>query len=600
VIAERLLFRTYDLLWRLILYAPGLYLLNLVMWMSLMLLELVPGLIAKAFFDMLTGERTFRWGVWSIAAVLLAWTLIRLAVMLGGALTDIRHRFLMSMLLRRNMFERVLNRPGAQAIPGSPGEAISTLRDDPRVVENVLSWLIDQIDTAVYAIVVLVIMLGISVQMTLLIAMPLVLVIAVARMTSSRVKEYREQSRRATERVTGALGEILGAVQAVQIANAEPFVLAHLSDLSSSRRRYMVRDLLLTRVLGALYEHAGTLGMGLVLVLAARSMQDGRLTLGDFAMFVYYVGVLSEAITFFGNFLAHLKQSGVSFARMVALMQGAPAKDLVAHRPLDIAGDLPSVVVHRRTDADRLETLTVDALTALYPDREQDSAASAGIRGISFEMERGDLCVITGRVGSGKTTLLRALLGLLPRTKGQICWNGKPVQDLSTFFVPPRSAYTPQVPLLFSHPLRENILLGRPEDADVLKAAIHAAVLEQDISELEDGLDTVVGPRGVKLSGGQVQRAAAARMFIRDPELLVFDDLSSALDVETEQVLWDRLFGRKVVPTCLVVSHRRAVLRRADQIVVLVDGEVDATGSLEELLENCPEMQRLWAGDIQE
>jgi ATP-binding cassette, subfamily B, bacterial len=101
----------------------------------------------------------------------------------------------------------------------------------------------------------------------------------------------------------------------------------------------------------------------------------------------------------------------------------------------------------------------------------------------------------------------------------------------------------------------------------------------------------------VRLSSGQIQRTAAARMFARDPELYIFDDLSSALDVNTEKMLWQRLFAQRQA-TCLVVSHRRLALRRADQIIVLKDGRVEDCGTLDELLERSQEMQRLWAGDL--
>src|SRR5207237_1589602 len=164
-------------------------------------------------------------------------------------------------------------------------------------------------------------------------------------------------------------------------------------------------------------------------------------------------------------------------------------------------------------------------------------------------------------------------LGVLPGS-GEIRWNGHLVDDPASLMVPPRCAYVPQVPRLFSATLRDNILLGAGVEEALLSAAVHAAALEEDVQAFERGLDTPIGTRGVRLSGGQVQRTAAARAFVRRPERLVVDDLSSALDVETERVLWDRLLREPDRPTLLAVSHRRPVLRRADHVIVLTDRRI--------------------------
>jgi ATP-binding cassette subfamily B protein len=240
-------------------------------------------------------------------------------------------------------------------------------------------------------------------------------------------------------------------------------------------------------------------------------------------------------------------------------------------------------------ECEPLETLRISGLTCAHD-------GGGGIRGVDALLTGGTLTVVTGRVGSGKTTLLRALLGLLPAQAGEIRWNERVVPDPAGFFRAPRAAYVPQVPRLFSEPLIDNILMGWPASDGELDEAIRLSVLEDDIPRLDHGLDTVVGPRGVRLSGGQIQRAAAARAFVRKPRLLILDDLSSALDVETERLLWDRLLARKDV-TILAVSHRRAALVHADQVILLRDGEVAARGTLTELLANSEEMRRLWAAE---
>jgi ATP-binding cassette subfamily B protein len=324
---------------------------------------------------------------------------------------------------------------------------------------------------------------------------------------------------------------MFNAVQTVQIANAEERLVDHLRRLNDTRLATTVRDRVFTQVVQSFNRNMQNIATGVILLLAAQSMRSGSFTLGDFALFVYYLSFVSEFTSILTRFLTTYRQIGVSFARMQTLMQGADPERLVQQNPLYLSGPLPDISSPIRAEADQLQDLRIKGLTYRHPDSGQ------GIANVDLTIERGSLTVITGRIGSGKTTLLRTLLGLLPKQAGETHWNGTRIDEEAEFFLPPRSAYTPQVPQLFSATLLDNVLLGLPGHNLRFETAIHSSVLERDLHDFPNGLDTLVGPRGVRLSGGQVQRTAAARAFVRQPELLVLDDLSSALDVETE-LLW--------------------------------------------------------------
>ncbi len=547
--------KTYHYLWQMIRYRPVLYAVNAFLWLLIHLTPLIPGLIAQQFFNRLPQIGHLNTELWLLAALLVATTLARVVLIFMGGWIDALHRFSMNGLLQRNLLECILERPGARAVPSSPGEALNRFRDDTEQAENAISWTLDAIGRGTFVIVAIIILLRINVLITLLVFVPLVCVVAIVQVMSKRLEGYRRSSRQATGRVTSAIGEIFGTVQAIQVASAEEHVVANFRMLSDQRRRAALRDRVLSETLNSTFGNTVGLGTGLILILAAQTLQQGQLGIGDLALFIYYLDFVTDFTQFFGMFLAYYTQTNVAFERMDTLLQGAPPEQLVAHRPLYLQDSVPALTTPVKSDMHHLETLDAGDLLYHYPD------TGRGIEGINIHLKRGTLTVVTGRIGSGKTTLLQVLLGLLPKDAGEIRWNGVLVENPASFFVPPRSAYTAQIPHLFSATLKENILLGLPEQQVNVQAALHTAVMDYDLAELEQGLETMIGTRGVKLSGGQAQRTAAARMFVRDAELYVFDDLSSALDVETEHLLWERLFnaGER---TCLVVSHRRAVLQR--------------------------------------
>ncbi|MCE7980589.1 MAG: ABC transporter ATP-binding protein [Caldilinea sp. CFX5] len=561
-------------LWRLIAFQPWTYLLVIVT--KLFFITLLPhaaGLLTRQFFDGLTGQAAMVWGsmTWGIHGLL--WLLVGIGVAraVAAVVDTVGNRLFrhpLGALLRKNLLTHLFSRPAAQALTISPSEAVSRLRDDVIVTVNMLYMTTFLVANLLFALIAIVVMVRIDPWVTALVVGPLLSVVVITNWLRKRMEQMFQASRITTDQITNFIGETFGAIQAVQVATAEAHVLARFQTLNEARRVAMVRNRLINTLLEAVFRNITSVGSGLILLAAARSIQAGSFTIGDFVLFAFYLGANSEAVYIIGMTLTEFRQASVAFARLAGMLQDASPTTLVEHGPVYQIGSQPIVEYPVKTAADRLESIEVRNLSYCYP------GSNRGIYDISFTLPHGSLTVITGEVGAGKTTLLKVLLGLLPRDSGAIYWNGKRVTNPAAFFVPPRAAYTAQTPRLFSDTLRENILLGWPATATTLTQAIDTVVLTPDLVQLAAGLETQVGPRGVKLSGGQVQRVAAARMLVRDAELLLFDDLSSALDVETETRLWQHLLAQSPRPTCLAISHRPLVLQRADQVLVIQAGRL--------------------------
>lgn len=580
---------------RLALVTPARYVWGSLMWAVVTLIPLGSGLVLQRVFDRISAEQlaSVRGPLW-LCAAFVAVELLRgiwliIAYTYGiywwhAAVTTLRANALRSILTARG--------PAAGRLPDSPGEAISRFRDDADELTGITDNTVPLFGSALFAVCAAVIMALINPLITLVLVVPMIAVGVAGRLMRPTISQLHRRARAQAAAVTSYLGDTFANVLAIKTTGAEDAVLQRLRMHNRQRRNVAIKDRLATDLLDTATAASVEISIGLVLLLAAPAMRHGEFTVGDLALFTSYVGWLTMLPTVIGEVVYRLPQVSVATGRLGRLLaEHESIEDLPRNTGLWLKHDPPSVAPPSR-HTDRLQVLEARGLTVRY------ERTGRGTEAVDLRLPRGSFTVITGAVGAGKSTLVRALLGLLPTTAGSINWNGRLIEDPGTFLVPDRAAYAGQIPRLFSESLQENLTLGQPADAEALQRAVRLAVFEQDLADMPEGLATVLGSRGVRLSGGQVQRATAARALARSPDLLIVDDLSSALDVPTEKLLWDRIADERGAQTLLVVSHRRTALERADQIVVLDRGRVVGRGTLPELLRDCAEMRRLWNEEL--
>ena len=544
-------------------FRAGLWIWCWLLWTAFFAIPLLTGWFLKLAFDALATQDSInglllaiglteaaRWVVFAVAI----WVIVRWWV---AGLT----------LMRTNMLhaQTVSGGPRAARLPGSPSEAITRFQEDAR---DAILWTdawVDGLASIGYAVGAVAIMSTINRSAALVVLLPLALVAIITRQLTPRLYAARAADRAATSEVTSFLGESFAGLLAIRLNGREDAVLERLDEHTAVRRRTAVRDTVLQQTIDGISSTTTDVTIGLTLLALVPTVRAGELSIGDLALFVAYAIELGSVPRFIARLISAREQALVAYGRLGELVPAGHVDQVFEHRKVTI--ERSDQMLTRDPDPDRtpLHHLSVRQLTALYPGTE------AGVKDISFDLPAGSFTVITGGVGAGKSTLVRALVGLEPMKSGTIMWNEQELADPAAWFVPPNAAHLPQVPRLFSESLVENITLGR--DTDRLQEVLEQTTLSVDIAEMPQGTGTTVGARGLRLSGGQMQRVATARSLLTQPELLVVDDLSSALDVKTERDLWNRL-RQEGASTILAVSHRQFVIDQADQVITLSHGRI--------------------------
>jgi ATP-binding cassette subfamily B protein len=557
----------WALAWRVSQHRPKEFWLGWLLFVVFFMMPAISGYLLGQGYDALErGDTTET--MWWAAAIAVSET-IRMVSIHHGALIWTKAWIHMQTLLRANMLAAQMASGGIHAGQpiGSAGSAITHFRDDTEDVANLVDGMVDISGGVVFTVIAGFVLGAADARAAAVLVIPLLGVGIATRVLDTRIKEYRAADRRATEGVTGLLGDVMAAATTVKVNDATEPMLGRLAALVERRRFTAVRDRVLEEGVQAFSQGAADIGLGLVLLVSAGAIASGSFDLGTLALFTAYLGWLSFLPRMVGRVLARRKQAGVAFDRMRTLVADQEAENTVRRQRLPIDPNdqrvRPDVVRPERVALERLE---VEGLAVSYDGRPV-------LADVSFQVDRGEFVVITGPVGAGKSTLLRALLGLAwqAEVSGSVRWNGSEIDDRAAFLVPPNAAFLSQVPQLISDSVADNVGLG-PVAADDLARAFELSAIATDIAEMPAGSATLIGPRGLRLSGGQRQRLATARALVHSPELVVLDDLSSALDVETEVQLWTNLADAGM--TVIAVSHRAVAFDRADQVLRLAAGRL--------------------------
>ncbi|MGM1020123.1 MAG: ABC transporter ATP-binding protein [Bacillota bacterium] len=543
------------------------YSIGLFMLIAVGVLELAPPrLLGSAIDEIVRGSISWS-SLWhyifyilGILAVIYYITYIWMHKLFGGA-------NLVERLLRTRFMNHLLRMTPPFFERNRTGDLMARATNDLRSVASTAGFgMLTLTDSTVYLSVVLVAMgTLISWKLTLAAVLPLPFIALAMSIYGKAVHERYTLAQDAFGDMNDQVLESVAGIRVIRAYVQERMDEKRFADITDDVFR---KNLAVARM-DALFEPTIRLCVGLSYVIGLGYgiylVFHNDITLGELVSFNMYLGMMIWPMFAIGELINIMQRGSASLDRVNEILHVEP----------DVQDAAQPVTVNHP------ESITMKDVTFRYPTSSVDNLLH-----VNLELKRGETLGVVGRTGSGKSTLLKQLLHEYPTGSGDILISGTRLEDIAVEQLHSWIGYVPQEQILFSKSVRENIQFGKPraDDEDIMEA-IRTAAFDQDLGTLSDGLDTLVGEKGIALSGGQKQRVSLARAFIGDPDILVLDDALSAVDARTEARIIDNIRRKRSGKTTLISTHRLSAVEHADRIVVLEQGRIMEEGTHNELLQ---------------
>lgn len=471
--------------------------------------------------------------------------------------------------LRNDLYEHLLRMSPGWFQRQATGDLVSRVTNDVTQVRLLYGiGVLHIVNTVVAYAMVLVLMFQVSPRLTLYSLLPYPLLLATMRLFTQAVYKRTHVAQEALSDISAHAQENLSGAAVIRAFGVEQQQIAHFTTLS---HRYQERNLSLARARGGMIPYMGMVsGVGMLLVLGfgGYAVIDQSLTLGEYVEFSGYIVTLTWPTIAMGWVLSVWNRGTAAFDRITEIQASQPE-----------VTSPPGALQLERGSRD----IVFEGVSLAYPDGTQ------ALEDIHLRIKAGSRVALVGRTGSGKSTLVKLIARLRDPSQGRLLLGDTDLRQIDLPSLRSWLGFVPQDPFLFSLTARENIRFGlQQEQAQTrlsLEDALRIAHLEDDVEALHDGLDTVIGERGVTLSGGQKQRMTLARAVLLDPQVLILDDALASVDTATERQILEELDQLMQGRTSIMVTHRFNALELFDEILVLDEGRLVERGTQRELLQ---------------